>query len=174
MTPPDQETVYRRWLQDHWGLLLKIVRAKATTTQDQEDLLQEILLNLWTLLGSFRGESRETTWIYRVACNTAWDWKRSDKRRQRRERAWMKQLPPTPLTNPQNATINHEAIERLYAAIRQLPHVEAALALMHLDGLSYREMAEVVGISENYVGVKLTRIRHELAAQLTGGQDELR
>ena len=59
------------------------------------------------------------------------------------------------------------------AAIRQLPKIDAALALMHLDGLSYQEMAEVVGISENYIGVKLNRIRHQIADQLKGANNEL-
>ena len=66
-----------------------------------------------------------------------------------------------------------EIVERLYAAIRQLPKVDASLALMHLDGLSYQEMAEVVGISENYIGVKLNRIRQQLADQLKGANNEL-
>jgi RNA polymerase sigma-70 factor (ECF subfamily) len=66
-----------------------------------------------------------------------------------------------------------EIVERLYVAIRQLPKVDASLALMHLDGLSYQEMAEVLGISENYIGVKLNRIRKQLADQLKGANDEL-
>ena len=64
-------------------------------------------------------------------------------------------------------------VERLYAAIRQLSKVDASLALMHLDGLSYREMAAVLGISENNVGVKLNRIRKELAHRLDGLNNEL-
>ena len=56
-------------------------------------------------------------------------------------------------------------IEQLYAAIRQLPKLDASIAIMHLDGLSYQEIAEVLGISENYVGVKLTRIRKQLSDQ---------
>jgi RNA polymerase sigma-70 factor (ECF subfamily) len=59
-------------------------------------------------------------------------------------------------------------IEKLYEAIRALPKPEASLALMHLDGLSYREMGEVLGISENHVGVRLHRIRKQLAEQLKG------
>ena len=63
--------------------------------------------------------------------------------------------------------------ERLYDVIRQFPKVDASLALMHLDGLSYQEMADVLGISENYVGVKLNRIRKQLAEQLKGEMREL-
>jgi sigma-70-like protein len=64
--------------------------------------------------------------------------------------------------NPVDERLGSELIERLYAAIRQLPKVDASLALMHLDGLSYEEMSEVLGISENYIGVKLIRIRKQL------------
>jgi RNA polymerase sigma-70 factor (ECF subfamily) len=66
-----------------------------------------------------------------------------------------------------------EMVERLYAAIRQLQKVDASLALMHLDGRTYQEMAEVLGISENYIGVKLNRIRKQLADQLKGATHEL-
>ncbi len=72
-----------------------------------------------------------------------------------------------------DSTPEQEIVERLYSAIRQLPKVDASLALMHLDGLSYQEMAEVVGISENYIGVKLNRIRQQLADQLKGADNEL-
>ena len=81
----------------------------------------------------------------------------------------------SPQSQPSHAEVlpAKEIVERLYTAIRQLPKVEASLALMHLDGLSYAEMAEVLGISENYIGVKLNRIRKQLADQLKGGGDEL-
>jgi RNA polymerase sigma-70 factor (ECF subfamily) len=68
---------------------------------------------------------------------------------------------------------DNEIVEMLYAAIRLLPKVDASLALMHLDGLSYREMGDVLGISENNVGVKLNRIRKQLAGQLKGATNEL-
>jgi RNA polymerase sigma-70 factor (ECF subfamily) len=79
------------------------------------------------------------------------------------------QAQPSPADSPPE----QEIVERLYAAIRQLPKVDASLALMHLDGVSYQEMAEVLGISENYIGVKLNRIRKRLADQLKGATDEL-
>ncbi len=75
--------------------------------------------------------------------------------------------------SPLDSGREKEMVERLYAAIRGLAKVDASLALMHLDGLSYQEMAEVLGISENYVGVKLSRIRQQLADQLKGPCDEL-
>jgi RNA polymerase sigma-70 factor (ECF subfamily) len=84
-------------------------------------------------------------------------------------------LDVSPQTQPSqvDSLPEKEIVEQLYLAIRQLPKVDASLALMHLDGLSYQEIAEVLGISENYVGVKLNRIRKQLAEQLKGVIHEL-
>ena len=174
MTAHEQETTFRRWLGDHLGLMLKVVRASAATPSDQEDLFQEVSLALWSSIPAFRGEARETTWIYRVAFNTALAWQRGERRRRVRHETFLK-FAVAPQAHPSHADHppEEEIVERLYAAIRQLPKVEASLALMHLEGLSYQQMAEVAGISENYIGVKLNRIRKQLAEQLKGAGDEL-
>jgi RNA polymerase sigma-70 factor, ECF subfamily len=71
MSPLERETIFRRWLDAHLGLMLKIVRGCAATPQDQDDLFQDVLLQVWSSIPAFRGEAKETTWIYRVAFNTA-------------------------------------------------------------------------------------------------------
>ncbi len=173
MTAQDQEATFRRWLDEHMGLMLKVVRGCAASPQDQDDLFQDVLLQIWTSIPAFRGEAKETTWIYRVAFNTALAWRRGERRRREGHERFVKfgestQSQPSHVDAPPE----QEIVERLYAAIRQLPKVDASLALMHLDGLSYQEMAEVIGISENYIGVKLNRIRKQLADQLKGPNDE--
>jgi RNA polymerase sigma-70 factor, ECF subfamily len=174
MRAEEQEAHFQRWLRDHVGLMLKVVRACAETPHDQEDLFQDVLVNLWSSIPNFRGDARETTWIYRVSINTALVWKRSERRRHRQQEAYLKcEAAAKTQTSPDDERPGSELIGRLYAAIRQLPRVDASLALMHLDGLSYQEMSEVLGISENYIGVKLTRVRKQLADQLQGASDEL-
>lgn len=175
MTTEEQKTLFCRWLNDHAGLVMKVVRAFTVTSQDAEDLMQEILLQLWSSAPVFRGEAKETTWIYRVAFNTALVWQRQEKRRRvKHEAFWNFSLSPNPAPrNPSGNSSDQERVEMLYAAIRQLPKLDASLALMHLDGLSYREMSDVLGISENHVGVKLNRIRKQLSEQLKGADHEL-
>lgn len=174
MDTKEQEAIFRRWLSDHLGLMLKVVRACAATPEDQDDLFQEVLVNLWSSIRAFRGEAKETTWIYRVAFNTAMAWRRTEQRRRFKHEAFVKfDVAPQTQPGPDELLPEKEIVERLYAAIRQLPKVEASLALMHLDGLSYQEMADVLGISDNYIGVKLNRIRKQLAEQLKGGNNEL-
>jgi RNA polymerase sigma-70 factor, ECF subfamily len=170
----EREAIFRRWLDIHLGLLWKVVRAFAATPQDQEDLFQQMLLQLWTSLPAFRGEAKESTWIYRVSFNTALAWGRDEKRRRLKHEAFIKlNIAPEPPAHPHEKSHDEEIVEMLYTTIRQLPQLDASLALMQLDGLSYREMSDVLGISENHVGVKLTRIRAHLAEQLKGALHEL-
>ena len=174
MTGPERETIFRRWLAEHLGLMLKVVRGCAAAPPDQDDLFQDVCLQLWRSIPAFRGEAKETTWIYRVAFNTALAWRRGERRRREGQETFLK-FDIAPQTQPSHADVlqEQEIVEQLYAAIRQLPKVDASLALMHLDGLSYSEMAEVLGISENYIGVKLNRVRKQLAEQLKGVGHEL-
>ena len=173
MSAHEQEAIFRRWLDAHLGLILKIVRGCAAP-QDQDDLFQDVLLQLWLSIPAFRGEARETTWIYRVAFNTALAWRRGEQRRRVKHETFVK-FDVSPQSEPSHveALPKKEIVEQLYAAIRELPKVEASLALMHLDGLSYAEMAAVLGISENYIGVKLNRLRQQLAEKLKGANNEL-
>ncbi|WP_010583508.1 RNA polymerase sigma factor [Schlesneria paludicola] len=174
MPSGEQESLFLRWQSDHIGLILKIVRAYAVSFVDQDDLLQEVLSNLWSSIPRFQGAAKESTWIYRVALNTALAWRRDETRRRQLHLLMIE------CDVSLNATVDssmkpsrHELIEKMYVAIRQLSKIDAALALMHLDGLNYHEMSEVLGISENYVGVKLCRIRKELFELLKDDCDEL-
>lgn len=166
-----RERRLKHWLESHAGIVWKIVRALARNPDDRDELWQEIVLQLWVSIPRFQGDCRETTWIYRVAINTAMVWKRGQRRR-------VASAPVEVLESPlARQAADHRdrrhVIETLYEAIRQLSPVDASLALLHLDGLSYQEIAEILGITENYVGVKLTRIRRQLATTLQGISDEL-
>lgn len=174
-TGRDREAVFRQWLGRHVGLILKTVRGYALTPEDQDDLFQDILLQLWSSIPSFRGEAKETTWIYRVAFNTALAWQRTERRRRQKHETFLKfDTSSQEQGSHVDSMANREIVEQLYIAIRNLPRVDASLALMHLDGVSYQEMADVLGISENYIGVKLNRIREELADKMKGVTHELR
>ena len=127
-------------------------------------MVQEILLQVWQSLSRFQGRASASTWFYRVALNTALGWHRKEHRRQIRQQPILEieDLSAAGLDSAQQA-VEREVVERLYAAIRQLPKTEAALVLLYLDDLSYRQMAEVLGISETNVGVKLNRAKKALS-----------
>jgi RNA polymerase sigma-70 factor (ECF subfamily) len=168
-----QETTFRQWVGEYQGLVLKVVRAYAPV-EDQDDLFQEICLQIWSSIPRFDGRAKTSTWIYRVALNTALVWKRGKKRWQRR-RSSVIDLSQIADNRDTEAGIGRdtEIIERVYAAIRKLPKLDSSLILMYLDGLSYSGIAEILGISANNVGVKLNRARKKLAQSLGGLIDDV-
>ena len=168
MTTDEQEAIFQCWIANHLGLIIKVVRSFAPDLADQDDLLQDVLINLWSSIVGFRGDSKETTWIYRVSFQTAMVWKRRERRRHRHYSIYTNYIEEKTTRFDDNATLDDELVEQLYTAIRQLPKIEASIAIMHLDGLSYRDISEVLGISENLVGVKLNRIRTELSKRFNG------
>jgi RNA polymerase sigma-70 factor (ECF subfamily) len=167
----ERESLFKDWLDQHAGLVVKVARAYTLTADDCQDLMQEIFLQVWRSLAQFEGRASAATWSYRVALNTALSWQRNQRRRQvnRQPIVEMHEV-LEPAGDSAAHAENRELIERLYAAIRQLPKGDAALVLLYLDELSYREIAEVLGISESNVGVKLNRAKKNLA-ELMGDQD---
>ena len=148
---------------EHAGAVWKLARAYTLTTEDCQDLAQEILLQVWRSLPRFQDRSSASTWSYRVALNTALGWRRKERRRRARQQPVFEvaDLSVAGLDSAQQI-VEREAVERLYAAIRQLPKTDAAMVLLYLDDLSYRQMAEVLGITESNVGVKLNRAKKAL------------
>ncbi len=166
MVDETPESLFKSWLTEHGGAVLKVARAYTLTAEDRQDLVQEILLQIWRSLPQFQGRASPSTWLYRVALNTALGWHRKERRRQARQRPMLEvDLSVAGLDGAQQAA-QRETLQRLYAAIRQLPRAEAALVLLYLDDLTYRQMAEVLGISENNVGVKLNRAKKALGELL--------
>lgn len=170
----ESEARFAAWLAEYGGIIHKITRAYAVRAVDQAELLQEIRLQLWRSLPSFRAEAKPSTWIYRVSLNTAMTWRRDGVARSR----WIE--PDADLTRvassaatPAETADQTEVVARLYAAIHAMTDFDRALVLLLLDGLAYREIAEVTGLTENHVGVALTRARKRLSAQLKGISHEL-
>lgn len=168
MTDEEREQIFLQWQSEHRGILLKVTRSFALSRGDQEDLVQEILIQLWQSLDRFGGQSKPSTWIYRVALNTAMDWQRGERRRRRRmekmvamDAYWLEKKDP----ENERLTFLYEAIHKL------LPH-ERYLVLLYLDDLQYSEIAEIIGISESNVGVRINRARKKLTALFNGGSNQ--
>ena len=152
-----QQEVFKEWLSKHRGLLFKVLRAYAFNPEDREDLFQEITLQVWRSIPNFKGKSAVTTWLYRIALNTAISWST-------KERKHSKQ---TPIESADHLIEEkeHDLDERvawLYEEIKKMNEVDRSITLLLLEGISYKEMAEMLGISESNIGVKIHRIKKEL------------
>lgn len=165
----DPDETFLKLVRDNEARLRKICRVYAADADGEKDLYQDILVQLWRALPSFDGSSTPDTWLYRVALNTALAQKRQ---RAARESATLDAADPiwrNRIPMPDESLESRQKLERLYAAIARLNDVDKAVVMMHLDEKSHREIAEVLGITESYVGVKLHRIRKEMAAWLAEG-----
>jgi RNA polymerase sigma-70 factor, ECF subfamily len=164
-----REKLFTQWLEEYQSILFKVARAHAAAREDEDDLVQEMLLQLWRSIPSFEGKAKPSTWIYRVALNASIAWNRKEKRRRCRNRLLADPDSLPDCRNPRrDAEANPAAVEQLYAAIRRLHPVDRSLILLHLDGLSYREMSEILGITGSNVGVKLNRVKKQLVDLLGG------
>jgi RNA polymerase sigma-70 factor (ECF subfamily) len=170
----EHEAVFKTWLEEHRGIVVKVARSFAQTQSDFSDLQQELLLQLWTSTASYAAQAKPSTWIYRICLNTALTWRRGAARREKRiERDADVAQVAANTASPAESAGERELLEKLYAAIRALPDFDRALVLLSLDGLAYREISEITGLSENHVGVALTRARKRLADLMKGVTDEL-
>lgn len=156
-----RKAIFDSWLSAHRGVLFKVIRAYAFTRHDQEDLFQEIATQLWISVPSFRGGSAPSTWIYRVALNTAISWSRKEIRR--RDQADMLGSAEAAL-RPGDSRIDPR-LDWLYEQIAQLNEIDRSLTLLLLDGFTYKEMADALGLSETNVGVRIHRIKTYLTAR---------
>lgn len=172
MPDEDQKSLFMNWLREHGASVVKVARAYTFTADDCQDLAQEILLQAWRSLPSFAGNSQPATWFYRVALNTAMNWQRKDKPRRSRQKPLLEVQGFVTDSQDERQLQHRDTVEQLYKAINQLPKADAALVLLYLDELSYREMAEVLGISESNVGVKLNRAKKALAELMKGASHE--
>lgn len=169
MQDDEHKSLFMNWLGDHGSSVMKVARAYTLTSDECQDLAQEILLQAWRTLPKFEHKASPATWFYRVALHTAMNWKRKDKPRRSRQQPLLEvQVQTAGCADSAEQAQQRETVEQLYRAIHQLPKSDAALVLLYLDELSYREMAEVLGISESNVGVKLNRAKKALGALMQG------
>ena len=173
-TDPHEQR-FAAWLEAHGAILHKLSRAYAPEAADEADLRQEMMVQLWRSVPRFRDQAKPSTWIYRVCLNTALTWRRTERRREARVVAQ-----PEPVDaaasddrSPDSSHARRDLMATLMRAVRQLPAADRSLVVLALDDLSYREIADVTGMTENHVGVALTRARKKLSTLLEEISHEL-
>jgi RNA polymerase sigma-70 factor (ECF subfamily) len=162
MLEAEQTRIFESWIDAHKAILFKVARVYGATHSDREDLFQEIALQVWHSVEAYRGDCAATTWIYRVALNTALAWRRRERKHDQGRQdieAATGLLIAAPGRDPR--------IDWIYERIAELDDVNRSLALLMLDGFSYREMSQILGLGESNVGMRINRIKAALAAQLT-------
>jgi RNA polymerase sigma factor (sigma-70 family) len=162
-----REETFRRLLRDFGAAIQRLANSYEAEPALREDLIQEISLALWQSIPTFRGESSERTWLYRVAHNTAISAILSSNRRRQREQILPEGFDPVSTVDSAERTlIRDEQHSALLDAIRSLPLTDRRIVTLHLDSLSYAEIEQVTGLSQSAIATRLTRARARIAATL--------
>lgn len=156
------EIGFLQLLSQNQGIIGKVCSIYCNQREDYEDLFQEITYHAWKGYPSFRGDAKFSTWLYRIALNTAIS-------SFRKKRPKLDLVPVLPDTNTHQPAEQKEQQQQLLWAIKLLNEGERAIIALYLDEISYQEIAEIIGISENNVGVKINRIKTKLHKILSHG-----
>ncbi len=167
-TADPHESTFAAWLDEHGAILRQLSRVYAPEPADTDELQQEMMVQLWRSVPRFAGQAKPSTWIYRVCLNTGLTWQRTSRRREARVVAAPEPVESAISTDhdPADREEQGDLVDRLMAAVRSLPAAQRSLIVLALDDLSYREIAEITGLTENHVGVALNRARKALATKM--------
>ena len=155
----EDEKKFISLINEHQGLIHKVCIMYESDRDVRNDLFQEIVLQLWRSFHTFRGESKITTWMYRIALNTAISGYRKQSRDVKTEDLHEVHFN---ISEPLGSDDGEENVQRLQWAIRQLSDIERAMVMMALEEIPYEEIAETIGITQNNVRVRMNRIREKL------------
>lgn len=154
-----KETQFLQLIGKNKGILYKISKIYQDDPDGRDDLLQEMILQLWLVFGSFRGESKFSSWMYRVALNTAIAFFKKQKRRPDREQLPYQYDKAEELCP---AGEKEEQLAAFYKAVQQLDKIEKALIYLYMENQPYEEIAATLGITDGNVRVRLNRVKSKL------------
>jgi RNA polymerase sigma-70 factor, ECF subfamily len=160
LNPEEKEQRFAEVVREYRERIGRLCAGVIGRRDEVPDLVQEILIQVWRGLDGFRGEAALSTWVYRIALNTA---VLRSRRLRREEQNRSEAARALAEMNSGGDPDRESRLQALYEAIGSLPTEERGIISLHLEGLSYEEIAGIVGISANYVGVRLTRIRRTLS-----------
>jgi RNA polymerase sigma-70 factor (ECF subfamily) len=145
-------------VEQHKGAIIKVCSLYTRRREEKDDLFQEIVIQLWKAWPNFKGQSKFSTWLYRIALNTAI----SGLRKKKTEIILMngEDLPHFPDSDDQAE--KEEKLKALYEGIQQLPEIDRAVVLLYLEDKNYEEMEDILGISQGTLRVKMNRAKEKL------------
>lgn len=157
----EKEKQFLKLLEKHKGILYKISRMYEDNEENQEELRQEIVYHLWNSYDDFLGKSSFSTWMYRVALNTALTQFKKESKKSKIEVALNEEAYQLK-SELSNYEEKENQLQHFYKAVQELNKVDKALFFLYLEGFSHRDIATQLGITEGNARVKLNRIKDKL------------
>ena len=152
-------------IQQNKKLIFKVCNLYCKDEEDRKDLVQEVIFQLWRSFPKYDAQYKLSTWMYRIALNVAISFYR--KERPRKENTIQIDDILTDIADEHSQEELNEKVNLLYAFINRLDELNKALMLLYLDDNSYKEMADILGITETNVATKISRIKQNLKQQFT-------
>jgi RNA polymerase sigma-70 factor, ECF subfamily len=159
------EKEFTELLHKNQGIVHKICNIYFNNRLEKEDYQQELIIQLWKAFPSFKNQSKFSTWMYRVCLNASIDIIRKEKSQPKFVKVDSHDVNKIP--DDKNEPDSNQ--EKLYGAINKLTEIDKAIITLYFDEFSYKEIAEIVGISESNTGVKINRIKTEILKSFDNG-----
>ena len=159
---------YTSSILPHAGIIIKICRAYTDSQEDFEDYYQEVCLQIWKSKDKFRGDSKWSTWIYRLTLNICLT---LIKKKKNNRQHYTSEYEIRDDGVEENRSFSDESLNQLYAAIKKLSELDRAVILLYLEEKRNKEIAEIIGTSANNIGVRINRIKERLKTLLDGKID---
>ncbi|RWY50997.1 RNA polymerase sigma factor [Mucilaginibacter gilvus] len=165
MTLQANKDQFLHLIQHNKKLIFKVCNTYCADAEDRKDLVQEVIIQLWRSFEKYDNTYKLSTWMYRIALNTAISFYRSDNKRRSNTTSISENIIEIP--NDDTSVELNEKITLLYQFIGQMNKLDKALMILYLDNNSYKDMADILGISETNVATKISRLKQYLKQQFT-------
>lgn len=164
MDKQEQQYFFEGIIEQHKGILFKVARVYCPNENDREDLIQEMMIQIWQSVHKYNDQYKITTWLYRISLNVAISYYRKNSTRIKKFIDLNEQMMETPV---EDKSENERQLKLLQQFICELKEIDKALMILYLEDKSHTEIAEILGISVSNVGTKIGRIKDKLKTRFS-------
>lgn len=164
MNKQKQQHLFEGIIEQHKGILFKVARAYCPDAEDRQDLIQEMMIQIWQSVHKYNDQYKISTWLYRISLNVAISFYRKSSARTKKYTGLNEQMAETA---PDDKSENERQLKLLEQFISELKEIEKALMILYLEDKSHTEIAEILGMSVSNVGTKIGRIKDKLKARFS-------
>lgn len=164
MDKQEQQYFFEGIIEQHKGILFKVARVYCPNENDREDLIQEMMIQIWQSVHKYNDQYKITTWLYRISLNVAISYYRKNSTRIKKFTDLNEQMMETPV---EDKSENERQLKLLEQFICELKEIDKALMILYLEDKSHTEIAEILGISVSNVGTKIGRIKDKLKTRFS-------
>ena len=156
-----QETIFLNALENNQEKLFRICSIYSEDDEDVKDLFQEVLVHVWRSMSTFKGNSSIGTWMFRIALNVCLRFKSKHNKNQKRF-IRLDSITIANIGSVENSEEENEKLNSLRKCVKELNEADKAIVALYLEGMAYKEISSILGLSENHIAVKIKRIKLKL------------